>query len=165
MTNGAITTNGGNVILGGGADPAADAAIGTADYGMELNNGDIIAGAGNISIRGRARRRAQVITAYISIPAPRCRPPVATLPSSARAGTGVQWDFGIKLDASTITTADGDITLTGIGGNGAAGENVGVVLVASPVISSTGTGAGAGNITLTGHGARWHLLERWRGNL
>jgi filamentous hemagglutinin family protein len=53
ITNAAITTNGGNVTMGGGADPTANPARGTSTFGVQLNNGDISTGAGNISIRGR----------------------------------------------------------------------------------------------------------------
>ena len=65
VTNAAITTNGGDVVMGGGADPAANPAIGnaTVDDGVTLNNGDISTGAGNISIRGRGQAAEMIIRA------------------------------------------------------------------------------------------------------
>ena len=53
LTNVAITSGGGDVVMGGGTDPLADEAVGATQLGIDFNNGDITAGAGNISIRGR----------------------------------------------------------------------------------------------------------------
>ena len=76
-------------------------------------------------------------------------------------GDGTNDNFGIFLtDAGTeITAADADIALTGIGGgDGSTRGNNGIYLVAVQ-IESTGTGAGAGNITLDrlgGDGTDWN---------
>ena len=74
-------------------------------------------------------------------------------PSPAPGGAGTDSNFGIDIkDAGTlISTADGDISLTGTG-LGTNFANLGVLLREGADIRSTGTGAGAGTITLTGTG-------------
>jgi hypothetical protein len=91
----ALTSNGGNVTLGGGADPATgfavgDGAGGFARFGVILSGALIVADAGNVSIRGRG----------------------------APGTTGAS---GVRLDSSPVGTTTGSIAITGIGGAGALG--------------------------------------------
>ena len=150
MTNAAITSNGGNVILGGGADASADEAVGASNSGVQLNNGDISAGAGNISIRGRGRTVAGADNVGVHIHSgSTLQTTSGNITIVGTGGNGTARDHGIFLDTSTITTADGDISLTGIGGDGG-DESNGIILDDAARIESTGTGAGAGNIMLAG---------------
>ena len=57
---------------------------------------------------------------------------------------------------SKIASVDGDIDVTGQGGNGSGSSNRGVYLNAGTVIESTGTGANAAK-----NNHRWY---RWSGN-
>ena len=74
----------------------------------------------------------------------------------------------------TIGTVDGDIILTGDGGDGSANSDYGIYLLNTTVIESTGTGASAGTVTLngTGRGSTWGIgvvmnnsadVTRWTG--
>jgi len=67
------------------------------------------------------------------------------------SGTGVGNFSGISLSNADITATDGNITLTGRGGDTGA-NNYGVHIDAGSTIGSTGTGATAGTITVAGTG-------------
>jgi hypothetical protein len=69
-------------------------------------------------------------------------------------GNGTVQNRGVYLSGSTtdVTSVDGDISITGIGGNGSSIGNLGVWLQDIDTIASTGTGAGAAKITIHGTG-------------
>ena len=154
VTNASITTNGGDVVMGGGANPLADEAVGTTNYGVELNNGDISTDGGSISIRGRGEAAgADNYGVYVhngSVLQTTGGNITLTGIGGNSAGNN---DYGVHVqDAGTlITSADGDILITGTGGTGG-DANIGIYVQAGADITSTGTGAGAGNITLDGTG-------------
>ena len=56
------------------------------------------------------------------------------------------------IDNTKISSATGDIALTGIGGDGNTFYSDGIVIYHGAVVESTGTGIGAANITITGTG-------------
>jgi hypothetical protein len=147
-----ITSNGGNIILGGGATPATTAAIGATDgvAGIALNGATLAAGAGSVSLVGHG------------------------------FDGGTTNNVGIRLASAAQITANGGITLTGTGGAGtdandgvlitgagsavsAATGSIGIVAVAQGSgtdnqgfrISSGGavTSTGAATISITGTGA------------
>lgn len=69
------------------------------------------------------------------------------------AGTTSVDSIGISLSNATISTSGiGNISLTGRGGDGTGAENNGVNVALGARIESTGTGADAGLITITGTG-------------
>lgn len=102
--------------------------------GTSVNNtGIYLANAANIESTGTGANAANIIL-------------------TGTAGTGTTDNRGIEvLSASTVTAVDGDVTVTGTGGSSANG-NYGVYIQGSSSISTTGTGADAGNLTLTGNG-------------
>ncbi|PUE10299.1 YDG domain-containing protein [Limnohabitans sp. T6-20] len=117
-----ITSNGGNIALGGGsAGSAASYAAGYASAltGVSLTASSLNAGGGNISIKGKGTT-------------------VFTNTSSMS---------GVNLNAATISTSGvGTITIDGVGGNGNVSNlNVGIGMTNSATITG-----GAGAITLTG---------------
>ncbi|MCA9948735.1 MAG: hypothetical protein KDE48_03745 [Anaerolineales bacterium] len=70
-------------------------------------------------------------------------------------GTGAEGpdgEVGVYMGQTTtdVTSVDGDIEITGIGGNGSGDGNVGVSLNSIETIQSTGTGATAAKITIHG---------------
>lgn len=70
-------------------------------------------------------------------------------------GTGGAIDddnHGVLFDDSDIQTIDGDIDITGLGGNGTSDSNYGLSMHSNATISSTGTGANAGNIFIDATG-------------
>ena len=72
-------------------------------------------------------------------------------------GAGVNQEDGVIVEGSTsrVSTVDGDVTIMGTAGSTATGQfNVGVFVLSGGQIVSSGTGADAGNITITGTGGR-----------
>jgi filamentous hemagglutinin family protein len=129
VTNAAINTNGGNVIIGGGADASTDEAVGTSNYGVELNNGDISSGVGNISIRGRGEAAGNNNYGIYVHNGSVLQSTSGDITLTGFGGNGVFENSGVEIaDATTqITSADGDISITGTGGsNGSDNSNYGV---------------------------------------
>jgi hypothetical protein len=93
VTNAVITSNNGDITLGGGVNPLLDSAVGTDatnKQGVFLNNGDLSAGSGNISIRGTGWTNA-----------------------------GTNGLIGVYLvNSAVVQTTTGDINFYGVGGNG-----------------------------------------------
>ena len=152
-----LTTNGGSVIMGGGANPATTHAYGStgAIIGVNLVNGSAVStGAGTITINGRGQNGVTSTRAGVSIEGD------STLTSTTGnitingiGGNGNLYNYGIRLldDDSVITSEKGDISLTGVGGDGLSSDNYGILIEDGDVIS-TGMAADAGTISLNGTG-------------
>ena len=67
-------------------------------------------------------------------------------------GTGgnTDSDQGVVLFDSTVTTATGDISITGKGGSLSSGTFQQGVFLSNGAVQTTGTGATAGDITING---------------
>ena len=155
-----ISSNGGDVTLGGGADPLLNPAeSASGGVAVLLSGTGIDAGAGNISIRGQGQSGSftaggvgmqsgavlQTTTGSISIV------------GAGKTGGISGLNHGIFVDGigTRISSAQGAISLTGTGGNATnsgAASSLGVVIQAGAVVESTGTGATAATITMTGMG-------------
>jgi hypothetical protein len=111
-TNSTITSNGGNITLGGGLNPAANTAVGDAAHvnGITLDGTTFNAGGGNIALRG---------TGWSNV------------------GAGDESGIVIENDSS-LQTAGGAITLTGTGGVIGAGYSDGIDILASNIQSISG---------------------------
>ena len=151
----AITSNGGNVTLGGGVDPLSNPAVGAGGagtpYGVWIDGASIDAGTGNVSIRGLANGSAGndahgvVVIGGSSIVAS------GNISISGQGGIDVTANrhSGVIISESTITeTGSGTLAITGTGGTGGADGSRGVEIVSSSVIQS----AGSGGINITGTG-------------
>jgi len=118
-TTSSITSNGGNVTIGGGANPATTAAFGSSvsEYGVRIL-GSINAGAGDVSIRGQS------------------------LATPAAAAHGVDISTGAGVTGNNIT-------IVGTGGSSAAqatsGVNITRAITATGNISIIGSTAGSLN--------------------
>ena len=121
-----ITTNGGNITFGGGADPSTTAAVGSAinfpdNYGIYLNSTTLNAGTGSISLRGQGQGVA----------------------------TGGAYDYGILAQGGTaIQTTSGNITINGRGGEPSSSSEYNIGVFLNNAIVSSATGA----ISITGQG-------------
>ena len=95
-TGSSITTNGGNVVMGGGPTPQSSSAVGTSTNvnGVALLVATVTTGAGNIVITG---------TGY----------------SGSGAGNS-----GVVLDGSTLSVTTGDLQVIGTGVGGAGGYGI-----------------------------------------
>jgi hypothetical protein len=169
VTGAAITSNGGNVILGGGTDPTADEAVGNAGNPQEihLNGATLTSAAGNITLRGtgysnaatadlhgiwaRGNTLIQSTSGDISLYGQ--GGVGTTLGNDGWGNLGIYVGSNIA-ETTSITSADGDILLSGQAGTGDLAWNTGIAVYNGPSVVSTGTGAGAGNIMLTGISCR-----------
>jgi|GEM_PF-1486443 len=119
-----LSSSGGAIILGGGADPSVTEAKGTNTYtqGIALTNSILDAGGGNIILRGNGN-------------------PGSTANSSDTSA------HGVYINNSTIeTSATGTIRIEGTGGGtGAGGSNVGVYIRNNGLVQSD-----TGDIYITG---------------
>ena len=154
-----LTSNGGNVTIGGGATPASVKATGVTGnvYGVAVLGATINSGAGNIILNGTGHTNAAGSDLYGVVVGSNAllQTTSGNITLSGMGGSSTQWNNGIRMGGSSvITTATGAISLNGTGGpSSGAGYGYGIVLDAPSTISSTGVGAGAGTITLTGTGA------------
>ncbi len=161
--NAPITTNGGNLILGGGATPLTGAAVGTAGGNGDGNfphagvliSSNLSAGGGNITINGTgyAAGTNNAIGVGLNVSD---NVSVTTTGSGniSMTGTGGGSTFnndGLVLFESTITTGTGNIFLKGTGGpnatDGGGNNTPGVAIVQAGGAISTG---GSGTITIQG---------------
>lgn len=119
------TTGAGDIqLLGKGSDAGGDT---YSMYGVYLGNGTSVsstatgASAGKVIINGTGAN-----------------------------GPGVEYGVYLQTNTTDITSVDGDIEITGTGGNGS--FTAGISVNGLEKIESTGTGANAANISLTGVG-------------
>jgi filamentous hemagglutinin family protein len=148
----AIHSNGGNIVLGGGADPTATAAYGgvSITIGVDLAGASLSAAGGNVSIRGNGRAAGSNKYGVfvrdgtaVSTTGAGTITIVGTGGGSAAGGS----NYGITVyNSSVISAVDGAISLTGTGGASTGGTNDGIFMLTSGTVQSTGSGA----ITLTG---------------
>lgn len=139
LTSTSITTNGGNLTIGGGTDPTTmyASALGST-MGVHLNGAAINTGTGNISILGQGGTTAGNYGVYATTSSTiTTTSGHVNIIGSAQAVSNSQ---GINLAGITITTGTGAINLTGIGTPG-----IGLVLWGGALNSTSG------NINLTGN--------------
>lgn len=149
----AITTNGGNIVLGGGADPTTTAAYGnsTTPDGILLFDSanpwantpaaTINAGGGNIRLTGQGWGSGHGINSNVA----------ANIQTSGAGnisltGTGGISGYGVVIDRTTLQTVDGDITVLATAGASSAYSLSQFVLPGGVVAT------GSGNILITGIG-------------
>ena len=157
-----IYSNGGNITMGGGTDPASDYAVGassTTSIGIDLGTGGthtINAAGGNISFYGKGGTSGGF--GRCGGDAYGCNKGIDVANSTLQtSGTGTitlngvgnaysadstqDYNYGVNLHNSTVQTASGAITITGQGGTGTgSNNNHGVFLedTGSSLLSSSG---------------------------
>jgi len=154
MTAGSsIVSNGGNITLGGGANPLTTAALGNSinTSGVKLTGATLNAGAGNISIRGAGVNGIPSINSGVEIVAGSqllTTSGAINLVGLGGAGGGAYGNkYGIYLNDGTIQSATGSIALDGTGGSNGTFSNIGVYLDGGTISSVT-----SAPITITGNG-------------
>ncbi|MDO8953770.1 MAG: hypothetical protein Q7V63_02875 [Gammaproteobacteria bacterium] len=146
-----ITSNGGDITLGGGATPASVAAIGTVANvsGVSLNNAQLLSGVGNISIRGTGSSLAGDSHHGVSITASsvvQSSTGLVTITGTGGAGNGAS-KMGVSIvgAGTSVTSNAGNISITGTGA-GTGSSNKGVEIASSASVASTGVAT----VTITG---------------
>jgi filamentous hemagglutinin family protein len=157
MTNGSrIETNGGRLVIGGGADPLANPAAGSATFpaGVVLQGATILTGAGDIEIRGLGGNFSGD-TSGVRIDATRMESTTGRI-SILGVADGVAGTSNVSgvaiVNGSTVRTTTGALLIDGTGPGldktPAAANNQGVLVGASLVATSSG------RIDVTGNGGR-----------
>jgi len=144
-----ISTNGGNLIMGGGTDPTTQSAIGTNINtninGIEIGNSTINTQAGNIIMNGKGNSdptqdgRTGVHLSQGSV----VQTTSGNITVNGDSGTNVNRNYGIYVEGnaidSQIKTQDGTITLNGTG-RGTGFDARGIVIDRTGKVISTGNG-------------------------
>lgn len=155
-TGSSITSNGGNITMGGGANPALASANGSTtapaspyggQNGVSIINAPIDAGSGNILINGHGGDNGQNAGVLI-YGTGSVKTTSGKININGSAGDTTSYGaYGVLLgDGGNITTQTGNINVDGIGAATSNGYGNGVQLYNSSSIISTGSG----NITLNG---------------
>src|SRR5690606_25796805 len=145
-----VTSNGGAITLGGGADPLTTAAIGTdtteaGRSGIYLSGSTLSSGAGAISLRGLGRDGTSA-AAGIGLRNRLMTSGTGTIAFHGRGGEGASRNYGVSLSAGTwVESTDGAISLIGRGGDGTGERNYGVLIDTAEVVS-----LGSATLTLDG---------------
>ena len=155
-----ITSNGGDITIGGGANPSVSPAIGLtgATFGVQVLSSTVNSGGGNISIRGQGAAASNGFGVFVNTSSST----VASLISSgagslAIVGVGGATSSGtapgVELMSTTllsvgVSSTTGPISISGTATSSSVPSN-GIMLGATSSVSATG----AGSITLTGKGA------------
>jgi filamentous hemagglutinin family protein len=137
-----IESNGGNIVLGGGANPNTTAATGRsgAVLGVTMDNADLIAAGGNISVRGTGyagttNNHGVSILNGSSL----TTTGTGTITVVGTSGAGTNTNEGIALNDSVISSVNGNISLTGTG-VGTGSDNVGIYIDSDMTITTSGSG-------------------------
>ena len=110
------------------------AIIGTGGNGSATNNGGILI-TGLVQSTGTATDAAQIL-----------------INGTGGGGTADHRGVLIANADAKVTSVDGNINITGVGGTGSSSQNTGVQVTTGGVVESTGTDANAATITITGTG-------------
>ncbi len=163
-----IISNGGDITMGGGANPLSNAAFG--DRGVDLDsNVTLTAGAGSVSLRGTSNRSTGdtgIGVRLFSTVAVTGGNITVVGTGSANAGSADR-NWGVSLESTSSITGTGTVAVTGTGGlgngNGSTGNsndglfldnNSTITATGSGSLTVTGTGGGTGSST-TNHGVRF----------
>ena len=138
-----IITEGGNVVI----EPGTFGGVALGE--VELDKGTIDAGGGNILLRGRGGAgESNRDGIYLHNGSLIETIGTGTIDLIGTGGDGINDNQGIYLiEQSVISSVDGDINLSGTGGNATGASNQGIIFERSTIESS-----GMGNISLTGIG-------------
>ena len=155
-----ITTNGGNITIGGGGNPLLDPAQGVSGTtsGVVINNGAVLnaggtSSGGNISVLGAGYTGGANVTSAFGVSVgtggiieTNNAGTVTVQGTGGGAGTG-SGNYGVNVtgaSSSIETTGSGNVSITGVRGSGSGGSNFGVNVAVADGIQTTGTG----NITV-----------------
>ena len=151
--SGTVSTGGGDIVMGGGTDPAADDAIGTSFYnnGVSLSGTTLDAGGGNILLRGTGNQ-TQANNArgvYLSNNASVSTTGSGTITVNGTGGPLGSSNSGLRVQSGATITggSTGAVTVNAVGGGSTSGNSGLWIDGSGSAISSAG-----GNISVTGVG-------------
>jgi len=144
-----ITTNGGNLTMGGGTDPVSDYAVGNGtgpglykDYGVYLgSNVALTAAGGNINIHGKSSLGAAVVTSS-GVSVTTTGSGTLTIVGDA-SGSSNGYSQGFNSNNGIFSTKTGNLSITGLSGGNDNTDRYSYGLMVGQFSTTTG------NITLT----------------
>lgn len=158
-TGTAINSNGGNITLGGGANPLLTAALGVATNaeGVLLNGATLSSGTGNISIIGQGVGDGGTFRHGVSIiNGSKVQASGGTVAISGTGGINALGDrnYGVYLDGagSLVSSTVGTISVNGTGGTGTSQTNAVGVVVGEALGAATIRGTGGAIVNVNGTG-------------
>ncbi|MDX2257071.1 MAG: CHAT domain-containing protein [Pseudanabaenaceae cyanobacterium bins.39] len=144
-TGALISTNGGDIVLGGGANPLTTPAVfnSFADHGVTIN-GSLNAAGGNITINGSNvfTGSGSNVGVHISSGAQVTTSGAGTITITGSGGNGGSNNHGVEVlsTGTVIESANGNITISGTG-NGTTSANNGLFIANGATIRTTGSGS------------------------
>ncbi|MBX7211996.1 MAG: hypothetical protein K1X78_27065 [Verrucomicrobiaceae bacterium] len=154
-----VSTIGADITFEGRGSASTDFAGGIA---VRSSSNVTTSGAGNINLTGVAGPCTNTLSRTYGIymdtagtvTSTGTGPAAGGITMHGTGGTGVTFCIGVVIvsTGTGVSAVDGDISITGISGNGTGTSNDGVDIEGLAFVRSTGTGANAGNITLDGTG-------------
>jgi filamentous hemagglutinin family protein len=147
-----IKTLSGNIIFGGSADPTTGYIVGTTTggglncKGIRLVNSKLSAEGRDITLNGKVygdggNIRYGKAMSTISLKTEECD----TITLNGKGGDNISNNYGVNAAYDSISSLDGDITITRIRGGGTGNDNYGVTYFLNPIQAS-----GTDSIILTG---------------
>lgn len=135
-----ITSNGGDVFMGGGLDDGHDI---TDSFGTVVYNGTASDGRPDYYAESQSRPGVNLADGGVSSG-------VGNITMLGMGGNSTDYQIGVRINNSSLQTTDGNITLIGLGGNdvGATHQNYWGIAYENSVISISGTGG----VTMNGTG-------------
>jgi hypothetical protein len=149
-TEAVLQTSGGDIILGGGADPTTGNAIGKGVnvHGVELSYTKLLANGGDVIINGRGLSDVGSNRYGVSINESQITTSgYGAITLDGNGGTSANNNFGIQVIKSTLETVDGDITIDGIASSNLGTNNHGINIDNATVQTTNG------NIVVLGVGS------------
>ena len=149
-TGALISSNGGDIVLGGGANPLTTPAVfnSFANHGATIN-GSLNAAGGNITINGSNvfTGSGSNVGVHISSGAQVTTNGNGNITINGSGGIGGSNNHGVEIltTGTVVETANGNINITGTG-NGTTSANNGIFIANDAVVRTTGSG----NLNLTG---------------
>lgn len=161
LLSGSVTTLGGDIVLGGGANPNNEYAYGKTAAADEVDNGVSLrgsaifnAGGGHIVINGHGKNEVDAENYGVQINTGLYTKNSGTIKINGIGGQGINSNNGVIISGvdAIVETQNGNIDIIGIG-RGTGTNNIGVLIQDQAKIRTTGTTAAAGNIYIEGRGA------------
>ena len=147
-----INSNGGDITLGGGANPLTTMAIGNATLpnGILIDGATLSAGAGAINLRGQGASFATAaFNSGVDLEGSALvQTTTGNITSVTQGGTLGTGSYGFRVAGGQVTTADGSVGITGTAGS--ASGNAGGFQAQTGAVALLATGLGT--ITVTGTG-------------
>lgn len=149
-----ITSNDGNIVLGGGANPGTTAAMGNGVNlnGIKLDNVSLTSGAGDITLRGQGMDGTTSAHGIYTLTGTWIQSAAGTITVVGTGGTGTSSNDGIYMNGGSILSTAGSISVSGTGKTGTSTLNDGLLMANGASISSTANAAAAKTVSVTGVG-------------